>query len=242
MAKKRPAPKPEKAKSQLAFYRDRITELVRVPANEIRANERNWHRHGTAQADAMRGVLNELGFVAPVIAWRNEDGELEMLDGHLRADLADGSVVPVAVLDVDRAEADKILATFDPLGALGATDEQALLELLSGLEWEDKGAQHAAEDLALRMAAAGLDDDDEPGQADGTESAGLPLMPHEHYDFVLVLARTTQQWGRLCDLLALRPVKGDRRMSSIGLGRAIEAQQLIELLEGRDAEHADRDS
>lgn len=60
----------------------------------------------------------------------------------------------------------------------------------------------------------------------------MDLRPHEHYDYVIVLARTTQEWGQLCDLLSLTPIavgRGNQR--NIGLGRAVTASKLITLLE-----------
>lgn len=42
--------------------RDRIVELVRVPASELVPNPKNWRTHPTAQADALKGVLAEVGW------------------------------------------------------------------------------------------------------------------------------------------------------------------------------------
>ena len=42
-----------------------------------------------------------------------------LVDGHLRAETTPDAIVPVLVLDVDEAEADKILLTLDPLAGDG---------------------------------------------------------------------------------------------------------------------------
>jgi hypothetical protein len=42
--------------------RDRIVELRRVPAGSLLPNPKNWRRHPKAQADALRGLLSEIGF------------------------------------------------------------------------------------------------------------------------------------------------------------------------------------
>ena len=42
--------------------RDRIKELRRVPAGELRPNPRNWRMHPSEQQDALRGVLAEVGY------------------------------------------------------------------------------------------------------------------------------------------------------------------------------------
>lgn len=72
--------------------------------------------------------------------------------------------------------------------------------------------------------------------ADQIES--MELQPFEHYDYVLVLARRTHEWNRLCELLDLQDVRKPRT-SQVGVGRAIDATKLLELI---DAQHSDRGS
>lgn len=59
----------------------------------------------------------------------------------------------------------------------------------------------------------------------------LALRPQEHYDYVLVLATTFDEWAELCDLLDLK-VK-PRGASKLGFGRGIRARALIEKLKGK---------
>ena len=63
--------------------RDRVKELRRVPASELRANPKNWRCHPPSQEAALRGVLEDIGFADAVIARETPDG-LELIDGHLR--------------------------------------------------------------------------------------------------------------------------------------------------------------
>lgn len=114
--------------------RDRIKELRRVPASDLRPSPRNWRTHPAAQLDALRAVLAEVGFAGAELARELPDGSLELIDGHARAEIAGDSPVPVLVLDVDEAEAAKILATFDPLGAMAEANAAKLDELLRGVE------------------------------------------------------------------------------------------------------------
>ena len=87
--------------------RDRIKEFRRVPAKELMPNPKNWRRHPAAQQKAMTAVLKEIGFAGAVLAREAEDGSLVLIDGHLRAGTATESEIPVLVLDVTEAEADK---------------------------------------------------------------------------------------------------------------------------------------
>src|SRR6266849_16687 len=109
--------------------RDRIRELRRVRAKDLLPNPRNWRRHPKAQADAMRGLLAEIGYADALLARALPDGRLMLIDGHLRAETTPDQVVPVLVLDLDEAEADKLLATLDPLAAMAETDKLAFKDL-----------------------------------------------------------------------------------------------------------------
>ena len=114
--------------------RDRIKDFRRVPARELLPNPKNWRRHPKAQADALRGVLAEIGMADALLA-RETDRGLMLIDGHLRADTAPDQEWPVLVLDVDAAEADKLLATLDPLAGLAEMDTDALKSLMDSVKW-----------------------------------------------------------------------------------------------------------
>ena len=115
--------------------RDRVKELRRVPASELRANPKHWRTHPPAQEAALKGVLAEIGFADAMIARETEDG-LELIDGHLRREVMGDQEVPVLVLDVTEEEADKLLLTYDPLAAMAHADLDNLLALASLAEFE----------------------------------------------------------------------------------------------------------
>jgi ParB-like chromosome segregation protein Spo0J len=133
--------------------RDRIKELRRVPASELKPNPKNWRKHPAAQANALRGVLAEVGIADAVIARELEDGTLLLLDGHLRAETMGQTIVPVLILDVDEAEGDKILATLDPLAAMAEADAIKLDAILREV---DTGSAEVQEMLAKIAEEAGL--------------------------------------------------------------------------------------
>jgi hypothetical protein len=153
--------------------RDRIKELRRVPADQLQPNPKNWRKHPESQANALRGVLAEVGIASAVLARETAEGGLMLIDGHLRTETLHNAEIPVLVLDVTEEEADKILATFDPLGAMAESDADALRALLEEVETgsqeladmltalaEDAGVFNAAEAMAPDLA----DGDREPFQ------------------------------------------------------------------------------
>ncbi len=62
------------------------------------------------------------------LARETPDG-LMLIDGHLRAETTPDQMVPVLILDVDEAEAAKILATLDLLAGMAEMDKDALRNL-----------------------------------------------------------------------------------------------------------------
>jgi len=127
--------------------RDRIKSLQRVKASELLPNPRNWRTHPEAQADAMRGILAEVGYAGAALARETPEG-LQLIDGHLRAELTPDQKIPVLVLDVTEEEADKILATYDPVGKMAEVDKQKLGELLAQIDAESEGVQAMLDGLA----------------------------------------------------------------------------------------------
>jgi hypothetical protein len=122
--------------------RDRIKELRRVRATDLRPNPRNWRIHPPAQQDALRGLLAEVGYADALLARELDDGTLMLIDGHLRAETTPDAVVPVLILDVDETEADKILLTHDPLAAMATVSTEHLDELLASITTNSTSIQH----------------------------------------------------------------------------------------------------
>jgi hypothetical protein len=146
--------------------RDRIKELRRVPAAELRPNPRNWRTHPDAQRDALRAVLAEVGYAGALLARELDDGALELVDGHLRAETTPDAIVPVLVLDVTAEEADKLLLTLDPLAALAGADRDRLTDLLAATKFTSPQLEQLLDGLARDASAA---DAEIPSAADRPE-------------------------------------------------------------------------
>lgn len=128
--------------------RDRIKELRRVKASEILPNPKNWRTHPTEQQNALRGVLAEVGMADAVLVRVVENGKLMLLDGHMRVEAAGDEVIPVLLLDLTEEEADKILATFDPIANMAGADPDALERLLDGISTDSDALNSMLEQLA----------------------------------------------------------------------------------------------
>ena len=144
--------------------RDRIKELRRVPASELAPNPKNWRTHSKKQADALRGVLAEIGFAGAALARELPDGSLQLIDGHLRAEtVGKDNLVPVLVLDVTEEEAATLLATFDPIGAMAGSDQEKLEQLLREIRIDSEAVNEMLEDVATSAGISLDDPNPEPG-------------------------------------------------------------------------------
>src|SRR5947209_13865974 len=143
----RDAARRDPTKGTTMVIRDRVKELRRVRAGDLIPNERNWRTHPDRQRDALRGVLAEIGYAEALVAYETPAG-LKLIDGHLRAETTPESLVPVLVVDVTDAEANKLLALLDPMAALAGADADALGALLAEVETDNPAVQAVLDELA----------------------------------------------------------------------------------------------
>ena len=127
--------------------RDRIVGLQRVRAGDLVAHPGNWRKHPEHQNQALQGVLNEIGYANALLAYEGKNG-LTLIDGHLRAGLDKDQVVPVLVVDLNEKEANKLLVTLDPIGAMAETDTKALNALLEDITFDNEALNFMVENLA----------------------------------------------------------------------------------------------
>lgn len=213
--------------------RDRIKELRRVKANELHPNPKNWRTHPKKQMDAIRGILAEIGFAGAELARELPDGTLQLIDGHARAEVAGDAEIPVLILDVTESEADKILATFDPLGAMAEADGQKVDKLLREVQ---TGSEALAEMLANLheqvVGASELESDSESADQESVDQA-IQLEPGNEY--CLVMAASGEEWEEMRKLLGLGLVrrggyKKGSAFDAVGTQRVIRWDMLKERL------------
>jgi hypothetical protein len=156
--------------------RDRIQDFRRVPARELLDNHGNPRCHPQAQRDALRGVLEQVGIAAALVAYHSErnGGKLTLIDGHLRKQDYDLDW-PTLILDVSDAEADLLLATHDPLVALAEYDRPKLQALLQEVRAKSPAVVAMLKDLAQKTDAG------KAGQ--GTDKP--PQLPPERFEILV---------------------------------------------------------
>jgi DNA modification methylase len=130
------------------MIRDRIKELRRVRAGDLKPHPKNWRVHPESQKNALRGLLAEIGYADVLLTRELPDGSLQIIDGHLRADTTPDSIVPVVVTDLTEEEAEKVVLTLDPLASMATADKENLEALLASLRFESPDVSAMLEAMA----------------------------------------------------------------------------------------------
>lgn len=131
----------------MSFKNRIIGEGIEKP-EDLLANPSNWRLHPQFQQDALKGVLNEVGWVQRVIVNQRTG---YVVDGHARVAVAmrEGATeVPVLYVDLSEDEEKLILASLDPIGGLAGTDDAQLRALLNEVSAEDEALQALLDQLA----------------------------------------------------------------------------------------------
>jgi hypothetical protein len=130
--------------------RDRVVELRRVPGRELVPNPKNWRVHPKVQVKALWGMLGDIGNADVLLVRQLPDGRYMLIDGHLRSDLMSNEDVPVLVLDLNEEEADKLLATLDPLAGMAIADGERLNALLESIRTDNPSVAALLDDIRAR--------------------------------------------------------------------------------------------
>lgn len=132
----------------LGKFANRIVGSGEESLDQIQFNPRNWRVHPLNQQSALKGVLEEVGWVQEVII-NQRTGHL--VDGHLRCQLAArerAKTIPVKYVDLSEDEEALVLSTLDPIAAMAVTDKQKLDDLFASIETENADVLKMLDDIA----------------------------------------------------------------------------------------------
>lgn len=212
--------------------KDRIIDFRRVKASDLTNHELNWRLHPEEQKGALQAMFNDVGFVGAVIARELKDGTLQIIDGHCRKDVAGDEEVPVLITDLNDEETAKILATYDPLSQMAETDANQLTNLMDAFDFDDAFDENAhlrgvLSDIYYKLSKEERRAEAKAEREEEKEIPNMALQPHEHYDYLVIMATTSHDWNVLMERLELKPTRRRKRM---GTCRAIRADVLLERL------------
>ena len=134
-------------------WRNRIVGTGEEAPDQLLANPQNWRIHPAHQQEALKGVLNEVGWVQNIVVNKRTG---HVVDGHLRIALAmreEAPTVPVVYVDLSEEEERLMLVALDPIAALAVADPDQLEDLLRAVQTNSEAVTSMLADLAK---AAGL--------------------------------------------------------------------------------------
>lgn len=129
-------------------WANRVVAWDLVPPESLLANPQKYRRHPSRQREALRGSLNELDIIAPVIVNRLTG---HLLDGHARVEeyiSAGVRQAPVAYVDVPPDKEVLALLSLDPIAAMAEYDKRAVEALLQDASTSEAGLQQMLVELA----------------------------------------------------------------------------------------------
>jgi len=161
-------------------FRDRIKELRRVKASELLDNPKNWRMHPQTQSRALKSILTEIGYAQALVARELDDGQLVLIDGHLRKDMNPNQDIPVLIVDLDENEADIMLATLDPIGEMAGRNDKQLITLLEQVRTKINDDVQDVLNEIHEFTLPVLGNDLEKSIGDNIELCNCPICGHEH--------------------------------------------------------------
>ena len=129
-------------------WTNRIVGHGEEAPDQLLAHPANPKIHPRRQQQALDHAISDVGWITGVIVNQRTG---HVLDGHARVGLAISRgepTIPVTYVDIDEAAELKALATFDPIGALAATDDRMLEDLLAELSLADEDFTTFVRDLS----------------------------------------------------------------------------------------------
>jgi hypothetical protein len=157
---------------QAKNWANRIVEYGEENPEQLLANPLNWRIHPKAQQVSLSGVLDDIGFIAPVIVNKTTG---HMIDGHLRVSLAlrnNVSSVPVVYVELSEQEEKEALVTYDPITNMAAADMRHLEELIGDMGQVNDAVRllvgeiiHESNKKSVKQEDAGNFDEEEDGES-----------------------------------------------------------------------------
>jgi hypothetical protein len=159
---------------------------------DVEAHPLNPKIHPASQLDPLRGLLETVGKLDDLKAYYSErnGGKLTFFDGHGRQSLDPSAEWDIDIYNLTDAEADLVLATFDPIAYQAEQSRVKLEALLNEVSTGSASLQRMLSEMAEKVGIVspliemedvrlGGDDDSLPV---GQEQRILLLVPPEEYE------------------------------------------------------------
>lgn len=164
-------------------WKNRITGLTMEDPEDLCAHPMNARQHPGAQRNALRGSLDDVGWIDAVIV---NDISGFVVDGHCRVEEAISAgepTIPVLHVELTDNEEAEMLALFDPISAMARYDKDRLEDLAAIVDTDNTHLQELLDSLKATAPEMPESDDDVSIFGDETEFRSVLLLySAEKYD------------------------------------------------------------
>ena len=194
----------EKPVLQSKQWSNRIVSYGEEDPEQLLANPLNWRVHPKAQQVSLTGVLDDIGFISPVIVNRTTG---HMVDGHLRVSLAlrnNVPSIPVIYVELSEQEEKEALVTLDPIANMAAADMRNLESLIGDMGQVNDAVRllvgeilHESNKKAFKQDLDELDEDEEGESVFGDNPFGITeeAVADTEKEFNYPVFETDNEWG-----------------------------------------------
>lgn len=198
-----------------------------VDPEQLLAHDLNWRIHPRYQQEALRGVINDIGFIKSVTVNKLTG---RVVDGHLRVTLAlrdSIPTIPVEYVELTEAEEAEALLTLDPIAALAGSDKDNLETLLKQVNTDDAAVNELLESLR---------GENEEADEEILLDQAIQLEPAREY--IVVMCKDQAEFEELRQVFNLQEVRrGGYKAGSpfdvTGIQRVIHAETVLEAVNAR---------
>lgn len=181
-------------------WRNRIVERVVMRVGDLLDHEGNPWSHPQRQKEQVAGLLEEVGKIDSIKAWRSErlNGRLATWDGHLRKSLDPDEVWPVDITDLTDEEADKVIALYNRTGAEAQLEGEALDQLLQGMVVTDLALKQMLDEMEEEAGLSFLVDAQQLDAGPNTRNLGdkrQQIKPVLYVDEIEVFEEALRRTG-----------------------------------------------
>lgn len=164
-------------------WENKITHYTEESPEQLLGSPYNWRRHSGLQQNAMVALLEELGWIAPIIC-NSTTGHI--VDGHMRVEVSLRHGIerlPVAWVTLSEEDERKAILMFDPITSMAGKDTEALDSLIDEVTVTDDALVKMLEGL-VRKEDTNSQETTLYGQEEDTREKSIEC-PHCHTWFTL---------------------------------------------------------
>lgn len=209
--------------------------VERVPIDSLRPHPENRRKHPEESIAAIAASLSAFTQVEPLVVQKST-GYIIAGEGRWLAMKRLGyESCDIAPYDCTDDVAKRLMLVLNRTAEMSEWDEAVSADIAAMLESgvDEADLRFLLEDLAREMESGQPLPDATAGEGEPAGPDPMELRPHEHYDYVLVVCNTTNQWHTLLDALGIEPrAEAAPRGKRVGCGRAITAAKLLERIHG----------